>query len=298
MRIAFRALLCLLALASAASARADEPSRILTAAQIQQLYAEVCTTPPDEHENGKAKTGVCHAPRDYPNTNVQLGDCFLLFKSAAGVFDIYYGRFSANRPQAIVMYEACEPHSNNFGGLALFDLIDGRFKFIAYNPGAVFDDCTVLPKDEAHDAAYCTGWHMGQGTVVESFGNLAFSAEGKAAFVTLFTAGNNDGAIGPTVSCDGRPPIAQHLGNVRYDASQRAVLLDVDIRDPKVVEAACDRFRRQDFDEEDRDRRSRNRSAMEVGLIHESEADAFVTKIVRVDLPDMTVQTDIRPFIQ
>jgi hypothetical protein len=120
----------------------------------------------------------------------------LNFSSGGGVFDIFFGKFTANRPQAIATYwAACEPHAHSFGGMALFNVVDQKFELVRYFPGIRAVDCVIPPpQGGGRQTAYCFISSVAQGTPGEIFGPIRFKRSGEAAFDTWFQAGNSDGS--------------------------------------------------------------------------------------------------------
>lgn len=293
-RIVLGLLFCLLVVPGRPQARDHAPT--FTNGQIQQLHASVCAAPIDQWgENGRKAWGCPH-PRDYP---LYFPDqvCGIAFPvSDDGKLTIYYGHFTAHREQALVKYEGCEPHANEYGGSVLFDLIDGDFKFVRYLPGYVFDHCIVPPPAVGKlQAAYCYGSSIVQGVLGQSLAKIEFSSTGAAYYLPLFAAGNRDGHTGPSVVCDGSS-VAHHIVGLRYNETTSTILLDVSVRNPKTVAAACDRFRREDFNEDEQHIRDLVLTSRDYGLIRPEEDDDFVTETVLFNIPDETPITTVEQF--
>lgn len=234
----------------------DAPlSRFPDKNEVGQLYAEVCAEPAEQVVDEDGERYLICRPRDYPRDPID-GDsrCALRFKSDGnGRFDIFYGHFSAPRPQAIAMYQGgCEPHAGSYGGMALLDVTDGKFKLVRYDKGHVYTDCVTVPaKQEARDTPYCQSWYSQNGGTYEAFGPVKFPLSGGAQFEEWFHAESGDGAYGPVDNCDGETK-AHHLTALHFDRSTRTIVLEAAMRDPKVVAEACRRYFAEEFDAEDR----------------------------------------------
>ncbi|HTR85388.1 MAG TPA: hypothetical protein VMI56_12980, partial [Reyranella sp.] len=115
-------LLMLALLPGLALAQAQHPEgNILTDAQVEQLYKAVCREPPVPERykllSGETELGwKCDAARDYPNKVFDRCSIGLGGRDKEGRASIFYGQFSARRPQAFVRYASgCESFATNSG---------------------------------------------------------------------------------------------------------------------------------------------------------------------------------------
>jgi hypothetical protein len=261
----------------------------LSEAQAQQIHQAVCSEPVSKVKQDRLDIWVCAHPRDYPGqTSPSLCPVNTLnFTSGHdGRFDIFFGRFTADRPQAIAMYEAaCEPHANSFGGMALFNIVGQKFELVRYFPGLRPVNCVVAPpQGDGRQTAYCFSSFMAQGILGQSFGPIRFKRSGEAAFDAWFGAGNSDGHHGVLTGCKTKNPNPHHISAIRLDEAKSEILLDVVVLDPRSVASACDRFRKGDFDDTERDLQESYASVRGMAFIRPDEFN-FVTMVVRFRPP-------------
>ncbi len=242
----------------------------------------------------RAKPGiwVCGLLRDYP---LPAGEtkCPLSFDQAAGRADgkvrIYYGRFTEDTRQALAAYyAACEPEANNQGGSALFRMVEGKFRLIRYFPGLVMDDCVVLPTEDAgRDTPYCLFSGLGQGTLDQRFGSLDLAAAAKPnadPIETWFESTNADGSLGVVVVCGAASPAIHEIMEVRAGAGPKEIVLEGDYVDPASAQAACARFRRGEFNDDERTSRENVEGGDKFAFLREGEPK-YLRVRVHFDLP-------------
>ena len=223
MRRAYLALTMAILSGSGGAAAADPGE-----AQWRQLHMAVCA---GKLSQADGQWG-CSKARAYPGHDT----CPIQFDQNRAL--IFHGRFTEPAPQALAVYQAeCEPHANNFGGMALFRVEAGRFVLQRYYPGLVATACAVIPGDE-RDIAYCASSYMGQGQQVETFGPLEFDAAGEVGWKDWFRAGNMDGFYGSVVvNCTDAAFDAHHIIGVAADGGD--VVVEAATVDPQAREAAC-----------------------------------------------------------
>lgn len=221
----------LLVLSLATQAQADN-GRELNAAQWRQLHEAVCAGKVEPNKDGG---WVCTQARDYPTS----AKCPLSFGPAPK--RVFFGRFSEAAQQAIAFYDTvCEPHANNYGGMALFRVEAGRFVLERYFPGTVMDQCVVV-RGATHDLPYCRSSYMGQGVLSQAFGPLHIVPQKDAHLERWFDAENADGFYGMVeVPCADRAFHAHHLSDLRLDGDD-AVVLEAAYLAPSVHDDACRR---------------------------------------------------------
>ena len=284
-------------LAAVASASADEPSsgRALSDAQSAELHREICSQAIYQADWHGRKRWICGYPRNYPGRDPKTS-CPLAFRSdEQGRYEIYYGRFSAKRPQAIAMYWAqCEPHATNFGGLALFDIAaGGQFKFVRFSPGYVYDKCVVPDAgDGAVQTAYCYGKHMGQGELEASFGPVTFGPDGNAKFDIWYSSDNTDGIAGPSASCATQETEVHDLLDLRVEEKGSAVIVVAAARDPKDIASACARYLNGDFNDAERLIRAGSPFMQDRAFIRPDEG-RLLKMLVRFRPPDRTPHVEL-----
>jgi len=266
----------------------------LSEAEIKQLHEAACDEPVHKVKDG----WVCGSPRAYGDiTSPAFCPVNVLYFESWG---IYFGKFTANRSQAIAMYDAaCEPHANSFGGMALFNVVDQKFELVRYFPGLRFVDCVVArPGRNGLQIPYCYGSFVAQGTLGEYFGPIQFKPNGTAAFDTWLSAGNDDGHIGPMTDCKtmnkAKP---HHISDLRLDEAKSEIVLDVAVLDPRSVASACERFRRGDFNQEERELQKSSPSAKGMAFIRQPDELKFVTMVVRFRPPSSKARLEftLRP---
>lgn len=262
-----------------------ELTRTLSDAQAMRLHQDVCSMPVRQTTQDRRTAWLCDRPRAYPNPK---SPCALSFPAdKAGRFQIFFGQFTAVKPQAIAMYSAeCEPHANEFGGMTLFDIVGQKFELVRYFPGHRYADCVVPPGQGGLQRPYCIGGHMGQGTLSESFGPLTFAPDGSVKRDGWFDAGNNDGYLTAMTGCDAAAPEPpHHLIGVGLDPANGDIVLEAAVRDPRAVANACDRFRRNDFSAAERNWQKMSELAKGRAFIRDDE-QKFVKLLVRFRPPN------------
>jgi hypothetical protein len=269
----------------------------LSEAQAKQLHQAVCSEP--IAKLGGLDSWTCDHPRGYRNiTSPAFCPVNTLYFSSRGdgQFQIFFGKFTANRPQAIAMYTAaCEPHANSFGGMALFNVVDQKFELVRYFPGMRAVDCVVTPPQrDGRQTPYCFSSFMAQGILGQSFGPIGFKPSGEAAFDSWFQAGNSDGHLGVTTGCKTNKPEPRRISAVRLDEARSEVVLDVEVLDPHHVASACDRFRKGDFNEEERNVQKWSLSAKGLAFIRPDERQ-FDTMVVRFRPPSARAKVERAP---
>jgi hypothetical protein len=221
------------------------------------LVQEVCSAPAYQAKQYDADTWFCDKPRDYP-MDASYKDCQLTFLAADenGLAHVYYGQFTTLEPQAIVMYGAsCESHAANFGGMALFRVVDDGFRLIRYYPGQLYVDCAVPPVGGTEfQTLYCFSSHSGQGELEEIFGPLTFAADGQLHFEAWLSAGNWDGDA-PSIDCEKPKPNIHHLTDVSLDSAKVQIVVTAASLDRRSVANACSRYRRHEFSDEEEELR-------------------------------------------
>ena len=275
----------------------DQITAKLSALQAKQLHEAVCTEPAHTIKQDRLDIWVCDRPRAYPNgadpvfcpVN-RLNFSFL----GDGLFQIFFGKFTANRPQAIATYSAfCESHANSFGGMALFNVVDQKFELVRYFPGIPAVDCVVPPlQGGRRQTAYCYGSFAAHGTLVEIFGPIRFKPNGEATLDTWFQASNDDDNLAAMTGCKTNRPNPHHISTVRLDEAKSEIVLDVAVLDPRSVASACDRFRKGDFDETERDLQKTSVLAKDMAFIRPDELK-FVTMVVRFRPPSAKAKIEL-----
>jgi len=190
------------------------------------------------------------------------------------------------------------------GGAALFDVTDGSFRFVRYFVGHRFHDCAVPPAPESDiQMPYCWTSFMGQGQLVASFGPVKYGRDGKVQFERWLSAGNSDGAQGPMVSCQtsnpGQPDL-HHLIGVRWDDKASKIVVEAGALDPRSSAAACDRFRRGEFNAQEKSLRETSIMAREGAFLRDSETK-YIRALARFrpgdKTPDIELTSDpVQPY--
>jgi hypothetical protein len=275
----------------------SEMTAKLGEAQAEQLHEAVCSEPAHTIKRDRLDIWVCDHPRAYPNgadpvfcpVN-RLNFSFL----GDGLFQIFFGKFTANWPQAIATYSAfCESHANSFGGMALFNVVDQKFELVRYFPGIPAVDCVVPPlQGGRRQTAYCYGSFAAHGTLVEIFGPIRFKPNGEATLDTWFQAGNDDGHVAAMTGCKTNKPKPHHISAVRLDEAKSEIVLDVAVLDPRSVASACDRFWKGDFDETETDLQKTSVLVKGMAFIRPDELK-FVTMVVRFRPPNAKAKVEL-----
>jgi hypothetical protein len=275
----------------------DRITAKLSDAQAKQLHEAVCSEPVYTTKQDRLDIWICDRPRAYPNgadpvfcpVN-RLNFSFL----GDGLFQIFFGKFTANRPQAIATYSAfCESHANSFGGMALFNVVDQKFELVRYFPGMPVVDCVVPSlQGGGRQTAYCYGSFGAHGTLVEIFGPIRFKSNGEAAFDTWFQAGNDDGHVAAMTGCKTNKPKSHHISTLRLDEARSEIVLDVAVLDPRSVASACGRFRKGTFDETEKDLQKSSVLAKGMAFIRPDELK-FVTMVVRFRPPSAKAKVEL-----
>lgn len=243
--------------------------------------------------DGKEQFWACDRPRDYP-TRTAKGTCRLHFPAFDdGQYVIFYGRFTAARPQAIAMYTAdCEPHATNWGGTALFDVVDGNFKFVRYFPGARYFGCAIPPAPDGEmQTPYCLSSFSNMGQLSQGFGPVKYGLDGKVQSDHWLSAGNIDGVRGAMVFCDANTLQLHHLRNVRWDAAESKIVVEAASVDPGSYAAACDRFQRGEFDAAEKELRESSIVAKGGAFLRDGESK-YVKVFVYFKPPNKTPDVD------
>lgn len=242
---------------------------------LMLLSQAVCADKPAQHD-GKLYCGVI---KDYPHAGRvrQSLECPLSFD----YFDkprIYAGRFTGpQQQQLLAVYHAdCENHANNWGGTALFDIVDEKPVLVRYYPGQAFVGCAVAPV-RAQDTAYCWDSYTGQGLTSENFGPLRFRKDDLVHETWLSAA---SGGVLPNeefMSRGAQAPQCITGSNgclSSFDAvvfTEGTVVLDVTYRDEIGQEAAQKRFEQGAFTDDEQEWRDDSLRAREVPLLREGE---------------------------
>jgi hypothetical protein len=132
---------------------------------------------------------------------------------------------------------------------------------------------------------------VNQGTFGEVFGPIQFKPSGEAVFDTWFRAGNNDGHLGPMTDCKTNKAKPHHISAVRLDQAKSDIVVDVAVLDPRSVASACDRFRKGDFDETERDLQT-SVLAKGMAFIRPDELK-FVRMVVRFRPPSAKAKVEL-----
>lgn len=282
----------------ASSSTDDRPlGNKLGDAQALQLHEAICSSRVYKAKEGKKQFWACDRPRDYP-TRTANGTCRLHVPALDdGRYTIFYGRFTALRTQAIAMYAAdCEPRATNNGGAALFDVTDGNFRFVRYFVGHRYYNCVVPPALQGEtQTPYCLSSFMGQGQLSQSFGPVKYGLDGEVKQEAWLSAGNVDGARGPMAFCQiGKPdqPDLHHLIGARWDEDASRVVVEAGSLDPRSHAAACDRFRRGEFNAEEKRLRETSILARDGAFLRDGE-DKYVKVLARFRPGDKTPEIEL-----
>jgi hypothetical protein len=265
------------------SAAAATGSR-LSDLQWQQLSQEICDVAPYKSDNGDL--WLCDKPRNYPGHETE--ECHLSFWAGSDASaQIYFGRFTAHETQAIVMYGAsCESHADSFGGMALFKVVDQRLQLLRYYPGARYVDCAVpLSRGSEFQTPHCFGSSSGQGELNEAFGPLRFAPDGQVHLEEWLEAGNIDRHLTTMIECEKSGPVLHHLIGVGLDQSNTNVVVEAASIDPASSKRACDRYRKRQFNAEEKKLRAMSLVATTQAFIRPGE-NKYVKVIVRFHAPD------------
>lgn len=271
----------------------------LTDAQSHQLHQDICTVPVVRAADQPDAPWGCAKPRDYPGQ--RDGECMLRFRvfDATPLFrgdvepQVYLGRFTAPVPQALIGYVAdCEPHASNWGGVALFRIVDTRFELMRYFPGALTDCVVAEPPSSALDTPYCLTSYIGQGELVERFGPVRFTRDGELKLETWLTAGNFDGYLTEMVECGKPEPGLHHLVELDRDPDRNLLVVEAARLDPTSFRAACDRFGRGEYNAQEREWRATSPIAAEHGFVR-SDENKYVRVVVRFQPGNPTPRIEV-----
>jgi hypothetical protein len=285
--------LILLAFLSIGAARASGTT--LSEPQSEQLHQAICSIPVHKVKHRGLDIWACDQPRDYP-AGAASGGCSLSFDTSDkdGLVRLYYGRFTANEPQALAIYTAsCEPHSNNFGGMALFRAGQDGFRLVRYFRGQVYVDCAIPPSQGgALQTPYCFSSHMGQGELGQAFGPLRLTPDGQARLEVWLAAGNDDGDLTTMVSCDRSGPGIHHFIGVDLDRSKTVIVLEGASLDRRSFRSACDRYKKHDFNAEEQSFREMSAVAVSEAFIRPTE-NKYVKALIRFQPPSRNPKVEI-----
>lgn len=155
-------------------------SHIPTAAETKELLAAVC---PGSSRFGKGSASCETCP-----SFVKSG-----WDERFGLRSVVYGKFlDTHTPNAVLDFDGCEPHANNFGGSVILRWKGlTRWEFVRYEPGSRTSDCQKITAGDGHDLLLCrVGW-MGQGYTVDGLSLL--DLRGKANWKPLLSLNANTG---------------------------------------------------------------------------------------------------------
>lgn len=95
---------------------------------------------------------------------------------------VVYGRFlSARETNAVLDFNGCEAHVNNFGGSVILRWKgDTNWSFVRYEPGNRTNDCLKYRERDGHDFLVCRTFYANMGVSIEGIGvqDLRASAQG------------------------------------------------------------------------------------------------------------------------
>lgn len=92
----------------------------------------------------------------------------------------YFGSFSGSgKPEVIVSLRGCEPHAVGFGGVALMQKIENKWKRIYYGGSESLARCIPYLTNAKKTELLCLEGDMHGGTFVSWFSQLSFSADGQ-----------------------------------------------------------------------------------------------------------------------
>ncbi len=158
---------------------------------------------------------------------------------------VYSGRFlTAGRHTVIAGYRSgCEPHASNFGGVAIFEEVDGRVSFQGFVPGAMASDCVVVPSHQDLERLVCISSFNGQGEEITSLAELRLAqTSAKRYYITadhFSEAQDNKGVYGLTrVSCLVKQDDLA-IANLSAGSQPDAVSVSITYLDELAIRDAC-----------------------------------------------------------
>lgn len=274
----------------------------LSEEQLEELHQEVCSIPPRRGAGKESEIWFCDVPRayesklpDYHNDNdpEYKKHCPLSFNQYDGlrITRIFYGRFTENEQQALIMYSAgCEPHANNYGGTALFRIVEGKLKLIRYYVGVVAVDCVVPPSQGRKlQKAFCFASDIGQGDLFEKFGPLNIEPNGAANITPVLSAGNLHGFAGPVTDCPRPNPQIHDFSTLKL--AGRIMVLEGRYLAPKSVTKACARYKAKEFSDEELELREENSVIGQFGFIRPDE-EKYLKVIVKISTEGKIIRFD------
>lgn len=244
------------------------------APDLLRLQQAVCVGEPVRHEDKL----YCDVIKNYPHFGEVYKEleCPLSF-DYFGEPRIYAGRFTGPQQQVLAVYHAdCESHANNWGGSALFNIVEGKPVLVRYYPGQTFVGC-AMATGRTQDTAYCWNSYTGQGFTSEDFGPLRFS---KADLVHDDWLHAASGGVLPDeelMSEGTRVPECITNENScltsfdKVSTNGNVVTLEVTYRDEVGQEAAQKRFEQGAFTDEEKQWRDESPRVSEVPLLREGE---------------------------
>lgn len=279
---------CLVSLSATA-----EPS-LLPEDQLKQLHQAVCDSAVHQGSGQEAGGWFCDDPHAYPTPN-GLPGCSLSFNYffAAHPVRIYYGRFTEDEPQALAIYWAsCEPHANNFGGSALFGVVDGKFQLIRFYPGEVYEDCVVgNVRGVPGQWPYCYSSYMGQGELTENFGPADLRPGPPHDWKSWLTTDNDDGFFGLVAThCDGSDTV-RRLSGIHLGGTSDEVVVEGVYLDREGVKKACSRFKKGQFNEDEKEARKNSIALRSYAILRDDEVRYFKV-LIHFHLPSKVPQIE------
>ncbi|MGY4302801.1 hypothetical protein ACVIJ6_000044 [Bradyrhizobium sp. USDA 4369] len=181
---------------------------------------------------------TCKRVKSYPNAEEQSCDVTLQPGRQQGRF------LAAGNLLLLVSYgSGCEPHANNFGGVAVFEKVGGVYEFLGFWPGLDVSECVIDTRDGAHDVLVClTGW-MGQGVIESGVARIDFASGSDGSFDMsydfLLKAEDTTGAFRTNiVTCSEQ---LQYFGLSKLAKGPRpgTVVAGVSYADRETIETAC-----------------------------------------------------------
>jgi hypothetical protein len=186
---------------------------------------------------GNIKGASCKRARGYPNAPKRGCEVTL-------TGDRQRGRFIATgNPLLVAPYESpCESHATDDGGVAMFELAEGKYLFRGFQPG-MQGTCITVPKDTDQDWLACLTGHIGQGILESGLALINFAARAKGiamSFDFLLRAEDSIGAWGAnTVECKEKPPKYFELDKLKAGPRPMTVSLEAAWADVETVRTAC-----------------------------------------------------------
>jgi len=168
------------------------------------------------------------------------------------------------------MYSAaCEPHANSFGAWLFKSWMRSSNSFgISRNAGV--DCCVTPPQRDGRQTPYCFSSFMAQGILVKVLAR-SNSSRGEAALDSWFQAGNSDGHLGLTTGCKTNKPEPRRISAVRLEKPGPRSFWTSRFSTHHSVASACDRFRKGDFNEAERNVQKWSLSAKGLAFIRPDE---------------------------